>query len=238
MTYQPAQSPWDSVNNPPENVQEYYGEASINAWWCMLSPGQGKLPYDEKTIDPKTGEAPRRYTAVDVMVNPLAECGLQYDLKRTLLAEFGDWKETTWPSLKALGVMNAQAVTGQYARVEMIPTGRKYTGQDGNEKTATAIKFVALYPTREACLAAWQGANGHTAPVQATLEESSQPNAERETALKFALVFVKNAVRAGGGDLDKINAALAPMLAGQKLIAKYFTVESPEIVDAILQESK
>ena len=243
MTTQPV-NPWDVVNNPPEQIQSYYGEASINAWWCMLVPGQGKQPYDERTLDPKTGEAPRRYTAIDLMVNPLTECNLRFDLKRTMLAEFGEWKDVTWPSLKVLGVMNAQEISGKFAQVEMVPTGRKYTSNNGEEKEATAAKFVALYPSRDACLAAWEGhnghSNGHSMPAPAAAPAATPTNGngdkDRATALTFATVYVRNAVRAAGGDLDKTRAALGPQLAQQTLIAKYFTVDSPEITDLIVAE--
>ena len=244
MTTQPA-SPWDVANNPPEQMQNYYGEASINAWWCMLVPGQGKQPYDERTLQPN-GEPPRKYTAIDVMVNPLTECNLKFDLKRTMLAEFGEWKDVTWPSLKALGVMNAQEIAGKFVAAELIPTGRKYTNGNGEEKEATAIKFVAIYPTRDACLAAWEGRNGsnghhqsQSAPWEAAPAAAAPANSsdkDRQTALTFATVYVRNAVRAAGGDLDKTRAALAPQLAQQSLIAKFFTVDSPEITDLIVVE--
>jgi hypothetical protein len=245
MSYQASTNPWDVANNPPEATQEYFGEASINAWFCMLVPGSGKQPYDERTLDPKTGEAPRRYTAIDVMVDPLSECGLQYDMKRTCLAEFGEWKETTWPSLKALGILNAQEIAGKFVRVEMVPTGRKYQGQNG-EREATAIKFVTIYPDRASCLADWQasyGKNGHTAPAQtvtttpaATAPTNGNGSNELETALKFAGVFVKQAVAQGKGDLDKTRGALSTMLANQAMIAKHFTVDSPEITELLLAE--
>jgi hypothetical protein len=240
MAYQPSMSPWDVANNPPPDVREYYGEISINVWWCMLVSGQGKVPYDEKTLDPKTGKEPRRYTAIDLTVTPI---GQDYDMSRTMIAEFGEWKDVTWPSLRALGVMDVSTLIGKFGKIEMVPTGRKYTNQNGEEKEASAMKFLAIYDDYQQCLAAANGALPQSQQTQPAMPSNGSnvnqatTNTDRETALKFAeLVYVKNAVKGANGDLDKAREALAPILAGQKLIAKYFTVDSPEIVDLLIKE--
>lgn len=228
MTYQPATNPWDVANNPPEQTREVSGAVTINAWWCMLVPGQGKQPYDERTVDPKTGNAPRKYTAIDLTVEPLVESGMAFPVQRTMLAEFGEWKDVTLPSLRDIGFLDASALSGKFARIELVPTGRKYTNSNGEEKEASAVKFVAVFDTREQCLAAMNGDNpAAPAPVAAA---PSNGNGEQETALKFAKAFVANAMRQAGGDLDKARTILAPMIANQPVISKHYTVDSPEIV--------
>ena len=227
MAYQPAMNPWDVVNNPPEQTFEASGLVTINSWWCMLTP-DGKAPYDERTIDPKTGNAPRKYVAIELKIEPLVESGMQYPVERTMLAEFGEWKEITLPSLRDIGVLDASILSDKYAHIQLVPNGTYTSKKDGLEKKLTAVKFLAVYDTREQCLAAMNGDNpAAPAPVAAA---PSNGNGEQETALKFAKAFVANAMRQAGGDLDKARTILAPMIANQPVISKHYTVDSPEIV--------
>ena len=238
MSYQPATNPWDTVNNPPEPTREVSGAVTINAWWCMLVPGQGKQPYDDKTLDPKTGKEPRKYTAIDLTLEPLAETNMTFPVQRTMLAEFGEWKDTTLPSLRDIGFLDASQLNGKHAKIELVPTGRKYTNSQGEEKEASAVKFVAVYDTREACLAAMNGDNP-TSPTPAVAPSNGNGNSgEQATALKFAKAFVANAMRQAGGDLDKARAILAPMIANQPVISKHYTVDSPEVLEMLAEEIK
>lgn len=236
MTYQVAPSPWDVVNNPPEQTQEYYGEITLNAWFCMLASGQGKLPYDEKTLDAKTGKPVRRYTAIDLAITPIVESGLTFEVTRTMLAEFGEWKDTVWPSLRDLGVLDAATINGKFAKIAMIPTGRKYTDKTGVEREASSIQFLALYDSRDACVAAWKSAFGGSAPAASAPTNGNGANTEQATALKFASAYVKNAARKAGKDLVKMREILEVELAKQPVISKYFTVDSPEIVEMMTAE--
>jgi hypothetical protein len=239
MTYQPATNPWDAVNNPPEQTKEVSGAVTIGAWFCMLVPGAGKQPYDDKTLDPKTGNAPRKYTAIDLTLEPLAESGMAYPVQRTMLAEFGEWKDVTLPSLRDIGFLDASQLNGKHAKIELVPTGRKYTNSNGEEKEASAVKFVAVYDTREACLAAMNGDNpAAPTPVAAAPSNGNGNNTEQVTALKFAKAFVTNAMRQAGGDLDKARTILAPMMANQPVISKHYTVDSPEILEMLAGEIK
>jgi hypothetical protein len=232
MIQQPY-DPWAVASNPPEETFATFGEISINAWPCMLVSGVGKMPYDDKVLDPTTGKEYRRYTAVELSIMPLPETGASYEVRRSMLAEFGEWRDITWPSLKALGVLSAQEINDKYAQIELVPTGRTYTSQAGETKNATAIRFMALYDNREACLAAYRS----NAPQSSFPSSDNGNGKERETALKFAKVLVGNAMRNANKDVEKARAMLMSMLAGQPLVNKYFTVDSPEIVELIVAET-
>ena len=234
---------WESVNKPEqfEQKQEYFGEISISAWECMLVSGMGAIPYDERDKDPKTSQPYRKFTAITLTLVPLEESGLQYDITRTLLAQFGDWKDTVWPSLRLLGIIDASTLNDKYAHVELVKTGT-YT-KNGQTKDSTTFKFLAVFKTREDCVAAWEqrfnepNKPADQPPPWEEKNNGDKPNGnERATALKFATVYIKNAVRQGGGDLEKIRAGLRDTIAKQPLISKHFTIDSPEIVDALMEE--
>lgn len=238
MAYQPATNPWDVANNPPEQTFEAFGEVSINSWWSMLTP-DGKQPWDERTIDPKTGNQPRKYAAIDLKITPLVESGMQYLVERQMVAEFGEWKDVTLPSLRDIGVLDASVLGGKYARIELVPNGTYVSKKDGQEKKLTAVKFLAVYDTREACLAAMNGDNPVApTPVAAAPSNGNGHNPEKDTALKFAKAFVTNAMRQTGGDLDKARTILAPLMANQPVISKHYTVDSPEILEMLAGEIK
>lgn len=245
MSNQPY-NPWDVASNPPEDIKSFYGEVTINAYAGMLVTGVGKVPYEETAVDPKTGGQYRRYTVVDLTIHRLSESNLQFDLVRTMLAEFGEWRDVTWPSIKALGVMNAQELAGKFVRIEQVPTGRKYQSANGEEREATAVKFTDVFPDRATCVTAYraefgqQGGNGNasqqTAPASTAVNSNGNGNAEQTTAEKFVKSFVQAAMREAGNDLDKARAILGPKLAAQPLVNKFFTVDSPEVIEMMMVE--
>lgn len=240
MTYQTVPNPWDVASNP-ENYQqanEYFGSVTIDAWVCALVKGVGKVPYDASVhadIKPQT--------AINLSITPLAECDLQYDITRQMIGTFGDWPKVTWPSAKALGITNASELNGKFAHVEMVNTGSYQ--KNGETKDLTAIKFVQFFDTREECLNAYNLKFGKSKQAQTTPWEENKPanggsgngtSNEREVALKFARPLIANAVRQSGGDIGKAHDAAGQMIAAQAMIAKHFTIDSPEIIEMLSEE--
>jgi len=236
-----AKSPWDTANNPPEQEfgNEYFGIVSIEAWHCQLVKGMGKLPFEENAKD-ENGNALRRYTAIDLAITPLPESGLTFEVSRTMLAEFGEWKDITLPSLKDLGILDASTINSKYANVLMVPTGRKYTNSNGEQKDATGMQFLKVFQDRETCVAAYEAKFGKSktttepAPGNGNGSKSESNGNEKETAAKFAAALVTQALKASGGEFEKARDALGKSLAKQPLVSKYFTVDSPEIVDLLV----
>lgn len=251
MNMQPAQNPWDVAMDPPKPAYENYGQMIVNVWFCALVKGVGKVPWDPNSLDPVTGNPPRRYTAIDLSLATLAD--QPFAIERSMLAEFPEWQEMVLPSLKAIGITNLQMLNNQWVRVEMTPTGRTYQNQSGETKEATTFKFLQAYASEAECRAAWMASrNGSGQPTQTPAQSSGQaaPAAtptngngngngngtqERETALKFLKPYVQNACKQASGDLVQAQQVLGPMLAGQKLLSKYFTVDSPEVVQLLAE---
>lgn len=244
MTTQPVTNPWDTAMNPPKPASEWYGRVGVGVWFCALIKGQGKVTWDPNQVDPNTGNPPRRYTAIDMKLTPITDSPIN-DLERTMIAEFGEWPEIVLPSLKDLGITNLQSLNGQWAKLETVATGRTYKNDQGETKDATTFKFLEVYTNETTCRAAQKASrgNGQTAAPQsqahaeAAAQSSGNGNKERETAQKFLRPYIQNALRQSGNDLDKARAVLAPMLAQQPLLAKYFTVDSPEVLDLLTTQA-
>jgi len=221
--------PWQTAMDPPKPTSEWYGQMAVNAWFCALVKGQGKVVWDPNTVDPNTGNPARRFTAIDLMLTPIVDQPID-PISRTVMAEFGEWPDIVLPSLKDIGISNLQALNGAWVKVEFVPTGRTYVNGNGETKEATTFKFLALYADEAACRTA-KGGNGAAAPAPA----GNGGDPRRATALKFLKPYVENACRQSGKDVDKARELLAPMLASQKLLAEFFTVDSPEVVDLMTE---
>jgi hypothetical protein len=239
--------PLDVLDNPELRSPEFFGQMSLQTWFCVLEKGIGK-----RDFDPNKDGLDARRTAVKLMLVPLPEHNSKYDVMRELIVESKEWAGLVLPSIKALGI-SARELEGKWLKVGFQPTGRTYTKADQQTgetvtKDATTFKFLALYPNEEACRAAYLtergshpvngNGNGHagsqtaapapaqtTAPAQGGNGNGGAVDAERTTALKFVKVLINQT----GGDADALSAKMASM----PMIAKHFTVHSPEVVNLI-----
>ena len=224
--------PFDSASDAHALSAEYYGEVILDAWHCVLEKGSGKRPFDPQVDDPAT-----RRTAVDIVVLPLAEANLKFSLERKLLAESKAWTGLTWPSLQRLGLVNAREAKNRFCRVKLTPTGRTWTGSDGEKKEETTFEFIELYADEPACKSAYAAKNGGHSPA-ATAAIPSQPTAAdepgRKTALTFAKAIVTNLARSEKDPLA-LQLKVAEKIAAMPMVGKYFTAETPEVLQLIVE---
>lgn len=232
--------PFASAVEAGERPDQYYGEIALHVQFVNLAKGQKKELFDEQTHDVRN-----RRTEVEITILPLAESGLVNPIQRSVIAESAEWSKIVWPSLRALGVQDGNAMRalhGKFAAIEFAKTGRTYTSnKTGETMESTTIKFVGLYDTEAACTAAWKGAfgsasaqqtngngngahangNGAHGPANGTANGTANA-AERATMAAFLPALVKQA----GGNADK----LAEIIAANPMISKHFTVDSPEVL--------
>ena len=217
MTYE--NDPLESAANVTFGPRDYFGQVQVDAYYCVLIKGQGKMLFD-----PAVHSADMRRTALDINILPLP--GTTRDsrpIHRELIAESAEWSRIVLPSIKALGLPGPKALVGAWVRYQMVPTGRKYTDKStGAQKDATTIKFVAVYATEAECRAAFDAyqAQPDVAPRSEQQPAGAASNPERAAAYEFLKVIVAQ---------HKSNpAALAATIAANPIISKYFTVDSPE----------
>lgn len=222
--------PFDAATELGDRKPLYYGRMEVTASFMSMAKGEKAEPFDERKHAADT-----RRTQVHLILNPIDAMNLTQLLERKLIAEFGAWPKIVWPSLRDLGIKNVRDLNGRWAKVEIVKTGRTYQSSRGETQEETTFKFAALYGTAAEATTAYV-ADGGKAPATDDQEAAAgaidmghgagsngNGNAERETALQFLKVLVKQA----GGDKGKLAASIAQM----PMIAKYYTADSPEVAE-------
>jgi hypothetical protein len=233
--------PWDIAEQAkePQFSNVIWGQCEAKSWWCVLEKGVGKVEFDPQMHSPDL-----RRTAIDIIIHPLADMGLNFDLARNMIAESREWAGIVLPSIRDMGISPKQ-LNGSWVKVQTVTLTDKagnpvtYTDGNGIVKEKTTIKFLAIFKDEAECRADYLANSGkahqQTQYAGGGGNENGNGNKERETALKFLKVYVENACR-GQTDLNVIRNTLALNIAQQSLIAKYFTVDSPEVVEMIAKE--
>lgn len=228
MTAQPAvQDPFAAADEAQPLKPGYYAQVNCDAWFCVLEKGTGKVVFD-----PARHPIEQRRTAINISLAPLPEQNIQFPLVREMVAESKEWASIVWPSAKGLGINSTRELNGRWAKVEVVPTGRKYTNRAGENKDATTFKFVALYADEAAARAAYQAGGAqpveeeHVAePATAATAPATANGQERQTALEFLKVLVPQWCSKG---ID--TTAVATGIAANPVIARHFTAQSPEVI--------
>jgi hypothetical protein len=233
--------PYAVAQETAERPPEFYGELSVECWFCALIKGQGKVPYDPTIHD-------RRSTAIDIAVVPLAEHNMTNTFERQTLDWARDWARITWPSLKVLGVTSLRDIkSGKWCKFTWTGTGEKYRvkdedGNEGEERERTGFKFLALYDSEDECRAAYYADTGKTPPDNEGVsdipgfESKPQPTQAapdngngkaRETAIQFIKAFAKMSRY----DVEATRKACA----NQTAITNVVDINSPEFVEIVAE---
>ena len=222
--------PFEAATQAGEGRNTYFGKAEVTAGFVTLKKGVGKQPFNESLDDMRD-----RRTEVKIVVNPIDAMGLTILLQRDLIAESAEWSRYTWASLRdKCNLKNVRELNGKWCKLTLQATGETYTTKRGETQERKAFVFEAVYSTAAEATAAFYADNGGQPEVEPAMavdmghgagsngNGAAATNAERETALQFLKVLVKQA----GGDKSK----LATSIAAMPMIAKYYTADSPEVV--------
>lgn len=223
--------PFDEASDPVLPVFELYGEISLDAWFCTLQKGAGKLPYNEHT-----DKAEDRRTNVDLIVHPIAALNLRNPQERKMLTTSNAWAKVTWPSLQKLGIVKANEANNRWCKCKMTGTGRKYTDKNGEQREETSFEFLALYNSQAECEAAYANRHDSAGETGGSAANAEPVDPEKAGALQFAAAVVKNAKVQTGDDFGAFRNLISSKLASMPLTAKYFTVDSPEIIHLMTEQ--
>lgn len=233
-----SNDPWDVASEATLQPRSYFGQIQVDTWFCALVKGVGKEPFDP-------AKHKQRATAVDISLLPIAEQNISFELKRETIAESPEWVRIIWQSLKDLGMTSLRDAHGKWAKMQQVPSGRKYRDKNGEEKEATTFRFLAIYPDEAACRAAYLADAGKTeepapAPAAVPTAAPSNGNGNGNHAAAIAKVkpFIMVYAKQNNYDLSKTQAACK----GQKFITDAIDVEGDDfaaiVVEALAAGSK
>jgi hypothetical protein len=242
MATQPTTNdPFEAMNDPQVRAggnSDYFGQIKIDSFFAVLVKGTGKVPFD-----PNQHSMDKRVTSIDMVMFPLAEMNISWDVNRNCIAESREWAGIVLPSIKALG-LTPRDLNNKWVHMQRKETGDTYVSKkDGKSYPVTTFEFIAVYPDEAACRVAYQqfSSGAGTAPQAtpapapaATPTNGNGSSKERDAALKFLKVVVENGVR-GQSDLNVIRNTVAANLAQMPAIGKFFTVDSPETMNLIAE---
>lgn len=225
-----SNDPFQTAVETAERSGHYYGQISVGASFVVLIKGVGKATYIEGNHDLKD-----RRTEVSMALSPLDEMNMSNLVQRSMLSESAEWSRIVWPSLRdGCGLNQLRDLDNKYVKVELVKNGRTWNDKKTGElREGTTFKFLAVYSNKQACVDAYF-ADGGTDRSDSASDDGNPAgavnmtpaagiiNPELETAKAFLPALVKQA--AGN------KSALETMLNGMPMIAKYFNVNSPEVV--------
>jgi hypothetical protein len=225
--------PFEAATKAGEGRNTYYGKAEVTAGFVTLKKGVGKQAFNDQLDDIR-----ERRTEVKIVVNPIDAMGLTILLQRDLIAESAEWSRYTWASLRdKCNLKNVRELNGKWCKLTLQATGETYTTKRGETQERKAFVFEAIYQTAQEATAAYEADGGMINTARAQDDPAmavdmghgagSNGNAERETALQFLKVLVKQA----GGDKDKLAASIARF----PITSQYFTTDSPEVVNMMAE---
>lgn len=225
--------PMNTAVEEAERPNYIYGQLEVSAAFIQFVN-------KKKTVWTEHDDPKERRTEVTMVINPIEETGLtQLFTRSTICGNRGEWADIIWPSLRDVcGIKELRAADKKFVKVEVVKTGRKYTNKNGEEVENTTFKFLGLYADKSGCVSAFSADGGtpikntlHTAPTNNPGDPMAidmTPNAnnlERENSKAFLPMLIK----AAGGDTNQLKVLIASMSP----LNKYFTVDSPEVVELL-----
>jgi hypothetical protein len=204
--------PMVAATEEREYSTEFYGKVEIAAQFMYVNRGERPRPFDDANDDIK-----KRSTEVSITLTTLDAMGLTRPvIERKHLSWTPAWKEIVWKSIQALGYDLLRDLSGKFVKIEMVPTGRKYTSKtDGTEKSETTLKFLKVYESEAACIRDYEDAAGVSHEASEAVDES-------------AMTVARALISASKGDMKKLANNL-------KAAGSPYTVDSQVIVN-LLQE--
>jgi hypothetical protein len=238
----PNQDVWDMADHAKEPEYQFFGKVIFDIpWKAILEKGVGK-----RLFDPATDNADKAVLVIDAQIIPIPEQNITKEVKFSKLANSHEWAGILLPSIKSLGFNSIRDINNHYIRCAMVDSRQKRVDENGNPTGEfwKTWKFVEVFADEAACRAAYAGnGNGHTPAAteqQTDAAPASQPDTtspDFQTAAKFYPIFVQGACKGKtAADFETVKTEIATKFAGSPIVSKYFTVETPEVLNMIMSE--
>lgn len=218
----------------------YYGK-------CLMTFWEGKFPRDEnnkitgKPIRWYEGDDPKsRMIMIDVMLDLAPGCTSNYPVQISCPKHDKDWQKIVLPSIVEAGavrddgVADFSKVKDHWVKVEQVEGTRPRDKNNPDKGCWNTYKFLAIYDSKEACLAAMAEDNGDDVPAEKPAAAKAKKTSKNDEGRKAAIEFCR-AVVAGykGQDAATIRSGIASFIESNPNAKPYITVDDPEIAEMI-----
>lgn len=205
-----------------DGPKSYFGEVTtVDLAFYVLKKGEPK-----RLFDPQSDPQASARLLIDLRIQPIQG---EYEIKQDLFNFSTEWNKFTLPSIQKIAA-DVRTLVGKFCQIQKVPTGETYTSKPkldakGNElepgtiKQKTAVVFIALYNSREACEAAADAFYGNTPKAPAVEADGNDPQRIQAAGILPVLWT------AAANDVGKFLGFIAQSPG----VAKYFNAQSPEV---------
>ena len=223
---------WAAAGTEPTNARMYYGQIKFDLV-AMVFPGEKGSGMKPVLYDPSVHQGKQPFVQITARLNPLAEMQLTRDTYSTWQNYNADWVKVTMPSIRKLGVVNADGscdikkFDGSWMKFRFVPGFTK--NRDPEKPNYKTMEFLAVYKDKKECQKAYLAENTSSAEKKAEPQPTTNP--ATESAMKFIRSIAENAMKSGN-DVDE---AVDKFLAENSAVCAGLTISSQE-VQALLKE--
>jgi hypothetical protein len=206
------------------NEKHYFGQVvTVDAWFCVLRKGAGKIPFDQHSHPPQD-----QRTAIKIAVECTKQDGTTYLVEQDTIDTAKDWLKHTLPSLTQLQ-LHLSSLKGRWVEVVRKPTGETYQSRIGETKDRTALVFVRAFADQAACQAAeaafYAPRTGAGRVEDAILPADLPPAAAMDPEKEFALRSLPALWAAAKHNANAFKA----MIDGNPMISKHYPWPHPHV---------
>lgn len=216
-----------AMNATKQNLDRaYFGEViTVDSWFCVLEKGVGKRPWDATRDEVKS-----RRVVIKLEIQPLRG---QYTITQETLTFENTWLDFTMPSLQRLQA-DLHALRGKFCQVKRVPTGEQYKNKAGDMKDRTALEFVQIYDTLQACqdaADAFFGEKSTASPAYQGMPTADLPAdlAGMPPEQQFALTALPALWKASGNNKEKF----AQLISENPLISRFYPADHAVVQNMI-----
>lgn len=222
--------PWESAANPSYGASEFWGQLFIDMKYVVLEKNVGKVDFN-----PSIHSADKRCTGIEMILAPLPEQNLRFEVSRNTIAEGKEWVKFILPSIKNLG-LSPRELNGKFVKLQFKKTGETYTNRNGEEKENTTFEFLKVFQNEDECRADYNGESGTTSQAQPvnSVSNAAPEDKAKATAFQFLKAIVNEACK-GEKDLEKVRDVISKKIVAMPMISAHYTVDSTETVELIAE---
>lgn len=234
---------FDAAGVEVSNDYEYYGKILIDCAF-MVFPGEKGSGVKPVPYDPQAHQGLRPFVQIDMQLDALPECKVQYAVKGNWPNYSQDWNKITMPSIRALGFvkddggLDLKKFNGTWVKCTKKTGYRK--NQDPTKENYKTLVFLSSYATEQECHDAFETEHGSSAGAidaemgTGTVDTGQGSGKLDPAALAFVAYIVKEKARELGSDEVKVREAVKAWLAANADTCKGLTVETPEVEELIM----